>query len=76
MSNGLNPHKGARRPPSRGSEGAKDYRHHTVSEAHEASKHVLPSQAALLQPGRPPDVFSPRDKGSGKGKKTADKWNQ
>jgi hypothetical protein len=35
------------------------------------------SQAeGLSSPGYPQDEFSPRDKNSGKGKKTADKWNQ
>jgi hypothetical protein len=29
-----------------------------------------------IDPGREQDVRSPRDKNSGKGKKTADKWNQ
>jgi hypothetical protein len=33
-------------------------------------------QASLREAGRPPDVFSVRDKSSGHGKKTADKWNQ
>jgi len=50
--------------------------HHAGGEALGTSERVVPSQAALVQPGRPPDVFSPRDKSSGKGKKTADKWNQ
>jgi hypothetical protein len=35
-----------------------------------------PTQEARYEAGRPQDVFSPRDKNSGKGKKTADKWNQ
>jgi hypothetical protein len=29
-----------------------------------------------IDPAREQDVRSPRDKNSGKGKKTADKWNQ
>ncbi len=33
-------------------------------------------QQDLYTAGRPQDVMSPRDKNSGKGKKTADKWNQ
>ena len=33
-------------------------------------------QASRTEPGRPQDVRSVRDKNSGKGKKTADKWNQ
>ena len=33
-------------------------------------------QHGLAEPGRPQDVASPRAKNSGKGKKTADKWNQ
>ncbi len=35
-----------------------------------------PSQGSRLATSRPQDVLSPRDKNSGKGKKTADKWNQ
>ena len=34
------------------------------------------SQHSLEESGRPQDVGSVRDKNSGKGKKTADKWNQ
>jgi hypothetical protein len=37
---------------------------------------IAPSQRDLVQEGRPPDVLSPREKSSGHGKKTADKWNQ
>jgi hypothetical protein len=33
-------------------------------------------QASRIQRGRPQDTYSVRDKNSGKGKKTADKWNQ
>jgi hypothetical protein len=33
-------------------------------------------QRSKEEPGRPQDTFSVRDKSSGKGKKTADKWNQ
>ena len=33
-------------------------------------------QRPLSEDGRTQDVFSVRDKNSGKGKKTADKWNQ
>ena len=33
-------------------------------------------QESLYEDGRPQDTLSPRDKNSGKGKKTADKWNQ
>jgi hypothetical protein len=33
-------------------------------------------QAPEIEHGRPQDVYSIRDKNSGKGKKTADKWNQ
>ena len=33
-------------------------------------------QQSLYERGRPQDTLSPRDKNSGKGKKTADKWNQ
>ncbi len=31
---------------------------------------------SLIAPGTPQDTFSARDKNQGKGKKTADKWNQ
>jgi hypothetical protein len=38
---------------------------------------VSGDQHSLISDGRgPQDVFDPRDKNSGKGKKTADKWNQ
>ncbi len=33
-------------------------------------------QAPRIETGRPQDVRSARDKNSGHGKKTADKWNQ
>jgi hypothetical protein len=33
-------------------------------------------QASEIDPGRPQDTMSARDKNTGKGKKTADKWNQ
>jgi len=33
-------------------------------------------QPSEIETGRPQDVYSVRDKNSGKGKKTADKWNQ
>jgi hypothetical protein len=33
-------------------------------------------QAPQVETGRPQDVYSVRDKNAGKGKKTADKWNQ
>jgi hypothetical protein len=33
-------------------------------------------QPSLTDSDRPQDVASPRAKGTGKGKKTADKWNQ
>ena len=33
-------------------------------------------QASRVEAGRPQDTFSIRDKNAGKGKKTADKWNQ
>jgi hypothetical protein len=33
-------------------------------------------QESLIEDGRTQDVRSPRDKNSGHGKKTADKWNQ
>jgi len=34
------------------------------------------TQRSLEEDGRTQDVFSVRDKNSGKGHKTADKWNQ
>ena len=37
---------------------------------------VAGDQRSLHERGRTQDVFDPRDKNSGKGKKTADKWNQ
>jgi hypothetical protein len=37
----------------------------------EGEQHSLIGDERISQ-----DVFSPRDKNSGKGKKTADKWNQ
>jgi hypothetical protein len=37
---------------------------------------IAPSQRDLVAEGSPPDVLSPREKSSGHGKKTADKWNQ
>jgi hypothetical protein len=33
-------------------------------------------QSSLIEHGRVQDTLSPRDKNAGKGKKTADKWNQ
>ena len=33
-------------------------------------------QSSLYESGRTQDVLDPRDKSAGKGKKTADKWNQ
>ena len=57
------------------------------SEAAEAASHVQSpggtapeavhgTQASLEEDGRVQDVYSVRDKNSGHGKKTADKWNQ
>jgi len=34
------------------------------------------AQSSLIEDGRVQDTLSPRDKNAGKGKKTADKWNQ
>jgi hypothetical protein len=34
------------------------------------------AQPSVTEPGRPQDAFSARNKNAGKGKKTADKWNQ
>jgi len=33
-------------------------------------------QSSVIEDGRSQDTFSVRDKNTGKGKKTADKWNQ
>lgn len=33
-------------------------------------------QPSEIETGRPQDTYSVRDKNAGKGKKTADKWNQ
>ncbi len=57
------------------------------AEASEAASHVQSpggtapeaihgTQKSLEEDGRTQDVFSVRDKNAGKGKKTADKWNQ
>jgi hypothetical protein len=37
---------------------------------------VTGEERSLTERGRPQDVYSVRDKNVGKGKKTADKWNQ
>jgi hypothetical protein len=42
----------------------------------ERSKVTAEEQPSLLEHGRPQDVRDPRKKSTGKGKKTADKWNQ
>jgi hypothetical protein len=34
------------------------------------------AQSSVIEDGRTQDTFSVRDKNTGKGKKTADKWNQ
>ena len=34
------------------------------------------TQPSVIEDGRTQDTFSVRDKNTGKGKKTADKWNQ
>jgi hypothetical protein len=52
--------------------------------SHAAPRHGAPDEDAavrgdqdsLRSPGRSQDAFSTRDKNSGHGKKTADKWNQ
>ena len=43
---------------------------------HPGGSEVSGDQPDPLAPGRPQDARSPRDKNAGKGKKTADKWNQ
>ncbi len=53
------------------------------SEAHEsrtgpppAERELPQQQRGLIDDGTPQDTMSARDKSQGKGKKTADKWNQ
>ncbi|MDQ3850829.1 MAG: hypothetical protein M3296_09495 [Actinomycetota bacterium] len=65
---------------------AVDRKSEEAREASEATRHspadgpraddVADDQADLTAPERPQDTRSPRDKNAGKGKKTADKWNQ
>jgi hypothetical protein len=45
-------------------------------EASETTRHDHPDAAGEEGDATQADVASPRDKSSGKGKKTADKWNQ
>jgi hypothetical protein len=47
-----------------------------VADAGNASGVPTPVEHSLIAPGSPQDTFSARDKNQGKGKKTADKWNQ
>ena len=52
-------------------------RSHDPGPAPDAGSAVDGDQHSLVSDGRKTqDVFSVRDKNSGKGKKTADKWNQ
>jgi hypothetical protein len=44
--------------------------------AHAGEDDVQGDQAGLTERGRPQDAYDIRAKNSGKGKKTADKWNQ
>ena len=44
--------------------------------AHADDDDVQGSQAGLTERGRPQDTYDVRAKNAGKGKKTADKWNQ
>jgi hypothetical protein len=50
--------------------------HHSPAEPAPGATGVAGDQRPLEETGRPQDVFSVRDKNAGKGKKTADKWNQ
>jgi hypothetical protein len=47
-----------------------------TGERREHGSKVGGDQASLSDDGRPQDVADPRAKSAGKGKKTADKWNQ
>jgi hypothetical protein len=47
-----------------------------VERKQERAKAGSGEQRDLVEPGRPQDVRDSRSKSSGKGKKTADKWNQ
>ena len=49
---------------------------HVESPGGTAPEAVQGTQRSLEEDGRTQDVFSVRDKNAGKGKKTADKWNQ
>ena len=49
---------------------------HVQSPGGTAPEAIEGTQRSLEEDGRVQDVFSVRDKNSGKGKKTADKWNQ
>jgi hypothetical protein len=52
-------------------------RSHDSGPAPEGQSAVRGDQHSLISDSRKSqDVFDPRDKNSGKGKKTADKWNQ
>lgn len=55
---------------------AEEASHRPAAEASPAGSPVEGDQASLREPGRTQDAFSVRDKNSGKGKMTADKWNQ
>ena len=60
----------------RKSEEAKAASEQTKENPTEGSPAVAGDQENLYATGRPQDTFSIRDKNAGKGKKTADKWNQ
>ena len=47
-----------------------------VERKKERAQAASEEQQSLVEDGRPQDVRDPRKKNSGKGKKTADKWNQ
>ncbi len=47
-----------------------------VERKKERAQAASEEQQSLVEDGRPQDVRDPRKKSSGKGKKTADKWNQ
>jgi len=51
-------------------------RSHDPGPAPDGGSTVAGDQHSLIGDDREQDVYSVRDKNSGKGKKTADKWNQ
>ena len=60
----------------RKSEAAEAASRQTAAPPEEQPGGVQGDQANLIAPGEEQDTFSVRDKNTGHGKKTADKWNQ